>query len=218
MKRKVDAQQQPKDPVKQAAGRARAKKALRIDGKFVSNQFTEKVKADAERQGVKDFLRFFQQNEKKYSKLFNQVDISVSRNSDQIISDLEKFKGTIKIRGKKVKKGDAIKEVASFAQYMKAEHEVVAIWLQPETKVFGNEINIPLPEIEEFEEEEDEGEELEEKAERLNISIIRSNRKAVRIGEKIKVTKYDATRGTHETYEKVKVDRRKKQARNNRKK
>lgn len=217
MKKKPTPHQQPKDPVKQAAGRARAKKALRIDGKFVSNEFTEKVKADAERQGAKDFLRFFQQNEKKYSKLFNQVDISVSRNSDQIISDLEKFKGTIKIRGKKVKKGDAIKEVASFAQYMKAEHEVVAIWLQPETKVFGNEINIPLPEIEEFEEEE-EGEELEEKAERLNISIIRSNRKAVRVGEKIKVTKYDATRRTHEMYEKVKIDRRKKQTGKKRKK
>lgn len=191
------------------AGRARARNAVRIDGKFVTRDFEQIVRQEAEQAGVKNALRYFQQNENYFRSKYEIAELKTSRNAEQLAKDFREHTGIIKINGKRVKKEQAIKQLTEFNQFLKAETDVVAFWMQPTERVFKNEISIDIPDIEDIVAELEEGEEIEDIAERLGISVIRSNRKAVKVGEKIKVTKYDATRGTSETYEKIKVDRRK---------
>ena len=140
--------QKKKDPKKVAAGKARAAKAIRIDGKYASKEFVEVLKKDAELAGVKPdkVFEFFLQNEKEYIENAEMFKLTTFRNYEQIRTDLKNYKGTIIYNGRKVKKATAILNLSMLNQYLITEHEFYTFWCTYEKKINGQ-IKLTVPTI-----------------------------------------------------------------------
>lgn len=167
----------PKDPKKVAAGKARAAKSLRIDGKFTSNKFFEKVQSDAAAAGVKDTFRFFQQTEKQYAKVYEKMNLPVTRNEDKFLNDLKNYSGKVYKNGKEIKATTLRENMRRMGQYLRAEHDVVTFFVQPLVNLNGK-MNIRFPSIKEVEDRLEDGEDLEDIFDDYDITIIISAKKS----------------------------------------
>lgn len=164
-----------KDPRKVKAGQARAQKSLRIDGKFTTNIFLERVTKDAVATGVKerDVFRYFQQHERVYAATYSKDMLTTQRNGDQIKRDLKNYDGKIFKNGTHVKAATAIKAVAELNRYLRGEHDVVAFHLKPGLSLNGK-MKINLPSVAELRRRLDEGEDLEDILDEYGITAISS--------------------------------------------
>lgn len=115
----------PKDPKKVAAGKARAAKALRIGGKFISNKFSEGVKKDMQAANIplSQAQRFLEQNESVYRESYFMERESMERNYEQFLHDIAKTDNTIYLNGRKVKKATVIKRLSELKRYFGTEFD-----------------------------------------------------------------------------------------------
>lgn len=135
-----------KDPKKVAAGKARAAKAIRVNGKFTENAFLEEITRIAEMQGVKDPYDFYRQNEAIYERMYKMESFTTVRDTGKIKQDIKGYNGKIVKNGKEVKKASAIKSMNALNQYLKIEHSVVAWGEKVGLTMFGKmSLNIPTP-------------------------------------------------------------------------
>lgn len=162
-----------KDPKKVAAGKARAAKSLRIDGKFTTNKFFEAVELDAKATGVKDTFAFFLQNEKLYQKVYETPMLSFTKNSETLRTALSEYDGRIFKNGKEVKASTAKKSVAELNRYLLNEHDVVAFYLKPEISLNGK-MKIKVPSVKELIKRIKNGEDIDEILDEYDITPIRS--------------------------------------------
>lgn len=138
-----------KDPKRVLAGKARAAKSLRVDGRFTTNKFFEAVKKDADFSGVKDVFKFFLQAEKEYIALYFEEKITFNVNEDALMKRLAKFSGSIYVNKKRVSKATAVKGVAEIGNYLRNEHSVHTFYLLPYITLAGT-MGYKLPSVDEF--------------------------------------------------------------------
>lgn len=164
-----------KDPRKVAAGKARAKSSLRIEGKFTTNKFLEKVTKDAVATGLKekDVFMFFQQHEKQYSAVYEKDMLTTQRNGDQLKRDIAGYDGKIFKNGTHVKAATAIKAIAELNRYLRGEHDVVAFHLKPGLTLNGK-MSIKIPSVAEIRRRIEDGEDIEDIMDEYNVTVIRS--------------------------------------------
>lgn len=164
-----------KDPAKVAAGQTRAKKSLRIDGRFTTNKFLDRVTQDAKATGVKekDVFKYFEQHERVYARTYEKEMITTQRNGDQIKRDIRGYDGSVFKNGHKVKAATAIKAVAELNRYLRGEHDVVAFHLKPALSLNGK-MNLKIPSVAEIRRRVEEGEELEDILDEYGITAISS--------------------------------------------
>lgn len=165
-----------KDPKKQAAGRARAAKSLRIDGRFTSNKFLQTVTEDAQDAGAKDVFKFFEQREKLYQKVYEKMNIALTRNEDKLKHDLKHYKGRVFKNGREVKAATLQKNVSQLGSYLRNEHSVVTFYLQPLININGK-LSVNMPTVAEIERRLEEGESIEEIFEEYGITLVTSSKK-----------------------------------------
>lgn len=173
-----------KDPKKVAAGKARAAKAIRIDGKFTSNAFRNEVKRGAEMSAANkgktlpksfDLQSFLDEHLPQYEKLFHGSGLeSLDLSDSKIIDTIQETNNTVYIRetidgettDRRVSKEQAIYEVLKLEQILAVNLDTAGFSLRL-TQMFDGRMILRMPtadEIEEFSnmEEEDLHEALEE--------------------------------------------------------
>lgn len=165
----------PKDPKKVAAGKARAAKSLRIDGKFTTNDFFKKVQSDAKEAGAKDTFAFFRQAEKQYAKVYEKMNMPVTRNEDKFLHDLQNYTGKVFKNGREVKAATLRENMRLVGQYLRTEHNVVTFYVQPLVNLNGK-MNLRFPTVAEVKRRIDEGEEIDEIMDEYNVTIVVSSK------------------------------------------
>lgn len=133
-----------KDPKKVAAGMARAAKAIRVGGKFTTNIFLQEVEKLAKDSGATDPFRFYLQNEKQLSNLYQKEELSTNQNYDSIRRAVKNFKGKIFKNGREVKKATMLKSLSEFNQILKSEYDVVNFY-QKIKLGFTGKLKIEIP-------------------------------------------------------------------------
>lgn len=183
-----------KDPKKVAAGKARAKKALRIGGRFTSNKFFEDISEQAKDAGVKDVFRFFEQNEKYFSKLYSSWMQGTEYFDYTFLNLLKNYQGEVYVYSqedesdlRKNTVGTALQKSLSFNQYLKNNHNVVAWSIMPFLKLSGK-LKFGIPKDERMDEESDgDLESLEDFLSMYHIKIIVSEKKGRKIPKSYKL-------------------------------
>lgn len=163
-----------KNPKKVAAGKARAAKSLRVNGKFTGNEFFAKVEKDAQSAGQKDVFTFFLQNEKQYTALYDTPLESAEVYDYQFMNNLLNYTGNVIMNGRDNKNLYSLKKVMVFNQFLKNSMNVAAWSIKPFIKLSG-ELSFELPDIEQLEGMDTE--ELEDFLLTVNITIIISEKK-----------------------------------------
>jgi len=185
-----------KDPKKVAAGKARAAKSLRINGRFTSNQFFEDVKEQAKEAGAKDVFKFFEQNENEFIRLYDNWMLAAEYFDYTFLNLVKGYTGKIFVNGKENAVGTALQKLLKFNQYLKNNWNVVSWSIMPYLKLSGQ-LKFTLPSDEEMDEHDD-LETLEDFLEsEHNIKIIVSEKK----GKKKPQTKLASRKGK---YKKIK--------------
>jgi len=136
--------QKPKNPKKVAAGEARAKKALRINGRFTSNEFYQDVKQQAEQAGVKDVFSFFNQHEKEFSDLYSTWMQASEYFDYAFLNIVKEYSSTIFVNERQNTNGTALQKLLSFNQYLKNNHNVVAWSIMSYIRIAGG-LKFTLP-------------------------------------------------------------------------
>lgn len=165
-----------KDPKKVKAGKARASKAIRINGRFASKDFVEVLKKDAEIAGIPQskIYEFFLQNEREYTDNAELFRLTTFRNYEQIKRDIKGYKGTIIYNGRKIKKETALLNLTKLNQYLKSEHDFYTFWFSYEKKLNGQ-IKITVPTVRKLEKEiEEKGNTVDEILKKKGVKFMRS--------------------------------------------
>ena len=167
-----------KDPKKVAAGKARAASSLRVNGRFTTNKFLDKVKSDAIATGVKekDVFDFFIQNESAYAAIYSAEMITTNRNIEQLKRDFRSYDGNIVKNGRLVKKETALKSISELNRYLRGEHEIVSFHLKPGLSLNGK-MYIKLPSVREIMHRVEDGEDIDDIMDEYGITTIRSTEK-----------------------------------------
>lgn len=172
-----------KDPKKVAAGKARAAKSLRIDGRFTSNEFFHDVEQQAKSAGVKDVFLFFKQNENEYKELYSTWMQATEYFDYTFLNLIKNYTGQIIINGRENTVGTALQKLLKFNQYLKNNHNVVSWSIMPYLKLSGG-LKFTLPADIDMDEETD-LESLEDFLSMENIKIIVSEKKGKNKQQKI---------------------------------
>lgn len=133
-----------KNPKKVLAGKARAAKAIRVRGRFTSNQFLDYVSEKAKISGYKNPFQFFLENEISLTKQFENGSQTSTRNSGQIKKDMKKYKGKIILNGREVKKATALKNIQQLVSKLKMETTAVDFYVQYNL-TFDGKMKIKIP-------------------------------------------------------------------------
>lgn len=167
-----------KDPKKVAAGKARAAQSVRIEGRFTSNEFFQRVQSDADATGAKDAFQYFLQNEKVYEQMYKAVQTTTKKDLNSAKKYIKEFKGKVYKNNKEVTKGTLINSLTQLNQYLKSEHDIVAFWQNLELTGFEGKLNIKVPSVKEIEQRIEDGEEIADIMEEEGIDVIESEPKS----------------------------------------
>lgn len=174
-KKKVTPVVKVKDPKKVAAGKARAAKSLRINGRFTTNQFLEEITEKAQLSGVKNVKKYFQQNEKELTALYTEWMEGVQIYDYKFLQTIRDYSGKLIVNGRENTMGTALKKVMSLNQFLRVQHNVVSWNITPMLKMDGQ-LKFDLPEDTDGLEDLD-TEELEDLLNSYGINIIISEKK-----------------------------------------
>ena len=163
-----------KDPKKQKAGKARAAKSLRINGRFTSNRFLEDITDRAVKSGYKNPYDYFRENEAELSALYDKWMEGVDTYDYRFMQEVRDFKGAIIVNDREVKKSTALLKIMAMNQVLKIDHNVAAWFIKPFHKISkGIKFYMPFPEdITDMQTED-----LEDFLSGLNIGLIISEKK-----------------------------------------
>lgn len=134
-----------KDEKKVLAGKARALKSIRIDGKFTTNAFLEKITQDAQDSGVKDPYQFFLQAQNEYEEMYRNEELTPKRDFEKLRAAFKGFTGDTYKNGKKVKAATVIKALDELNQYLMVEHQVVNFKAKLHLGLFSGKLKINIP-------------------------------------------------------------------------
>ena len=187
-----------KDPKKVAAGKARAAKSLRVNGRFTTNKFLEEITEKAQLSGVKNVKKYFQQNEEELTALYTEWMEGVQIYDYKFLQTIRDYNGKLIVSGRENTMGTALKKVMSLNQFLRVQHNVVSWNITPMLKMDGQ-LKFDLPEDTDGLEDLD-TEELEDLLNSYGINIIISEKKNYKTtvrynskkGKYIKKTKPDA--------------------------
>ena len=135
-----------KDEKKVLAGKARAQKSLRVEGRFISTKFEEGLKKDMEQLGIplSQAQRYLQQNENTYKELYLNEQLSIENNFEQLRHNINTTENTIFFNGRKVKKITALKYIAELKRYLGTEYDYWNFRVRFSTTLAGR-LTISLP-------------------------------------------------------------------------
>lgn len=184
-KKAVPATVRIKDPKKVAAGKARAAKSLRVEGKFTSNQFLDTVTKQAEAAGVADPYVFYLQNQSEYEALYSEVSLTTYHDFDKLLQDIKGHNGPIYKNGRRVRPETAIRSLWELNQYLKGEHDVFNFWAKIGISQ-GGRMEIEIPRIADIRTMvEDDETDIEEAMETFGWHINKSAEKKLKSGERV---------------------------------
>jgi len=135
-------------------GKNKAAKAVRIEGKFVSNEFIDNTdfKGVAKAAGYKDVNELFNKDREIYEaakNLYNSdFGVPVKYGAEETIYKISNFKGSIFINGKEYTKAKAIKRLDDFDKQLKRSQDIYYTEFWATYKKGGGEIHFTLPSIE----------------------------------------------------------------------
>jgi len=173
-KKKVTPVVKVKDPKKVAAGKARAAKSLRVNGRFTTNKFLEEITEKAQLSGVKNVKKYFQQNEKELTALYTEWMEGVQIYDYKFMQLIREYTGALIVDGRQNTIATALRKTMSLNQFLRVEHNVVAWHITPLIKLDGQ-LKFDIPENELMEDMDTE--QLEEFLENYRIGIIISEKK-----------------------------------------
>lgn len=133
-----------KDEKKVLAGKARAAKSLRINGRFTTNIFLEQVTRDAETAGTKNVMAYYRQHESVYTKLYEKEMLTTRKNQQQIEIMVDEFTGITLKNYKQVKKETIYYSMANTNQYLRNEFNVV-YWEATTYISLNGKLNVMIP-------------------------------------------------------------------------
>ena len=174
-KKKVTPVVKVKDPKKVAAGKARAAKSLRVNGRFTTNKFLEEITEKAQLSGVKNVKKYFQQNEKELTALYTEWMEGVQIYDYKFLQTIRDYNGKLIVNGRENTMGTALKKVMSLNQFLRVQHNVVSWNITPMLKMDGQ-LKFDLPEDTDGLEDLD-TEDLEDLLNSYGINIIISEKK-----------------------------------------
>lgn len=131
------------------AGKARSKKAIRIQGKYLSGEIVDTIAKVAHSKGKK-LQTYIDENTEAIVKLIEAGSTHVSKDIDKVIEIISGMKRkTVSVNtGKKIKKmtkSETIAELSAFQQHVKSTTKIVM--LATNVEVFkNNKIQITIPE------------------------------------------------------------------------
>lgn len=175
MPKKEPKQIRVKDPKKVLAGKARAAKSLRVDGKFTSNSFFERIKKDADFNQVKDVFAFFLQREKKYTTLYYKEQLGTTKNEDQFLHAIENYKGKVICNGKEITRNLMREEIRLMGIYLRTEQNAVTFHTDFSLRLEGK-LNLRFPTIDEIKSRLEGGEKISGILKEFGITIIASDK------------------------------------------
>lgn len=136
-------------------GLKRHEAALRVDGKFTTNDYRAEVVKIATAAGVKerDLQRFYEQDQSYFENLYKTGrSKSLPRGDTTVINDIKKFRGTIYVdRGDgegfiRCSKEQAIMWLLEFKTYLSTEHDSPFMTIQYEVS-FDRKMYIRIPSV-----------------------------------------------------------------------
>jgi len=199
-KKKITPVVKVKDPKKVAAGKARAAKSLRVNGRFTTNKFLEEITEKAQLSGVKNVKKYFQQNEKELTALYTEWMEGVQIYDYKFLQTIRDYNGKLIVNGRENTMGTALKKVISLNQFLRVQHNVVSWNITPMLKMDGQ-LKFDLPEDTDGLEDLD-TEELEDLLSSYGINIIISEKKNYKT-----TVRYNSKKGKY--IKKVKPDAKK---------
>jgi len=178
-----------KDPKKVAAGKARAARSLRVNGRFTGNKFFKEIEVQAKESGYKDVKKYFQQNEKELTALYSEWMEGVQVYDYKFLQTIRDYTGKIIINGRENSMGTALKKVMALNQFLRVQHNVVSWHITPLIKLDGH-MSFDLPDTDNL--EDSYGEDLEDFLTNYNIGIIISEKKNYKT-----TTRYNSKQGKY---------------------
>jgi hypothetical protein len=195
MKNKKPISNKAKDPKKVAAGKARAAKAVRINGQFVTNFFKEELVKDAAAVGYTGKLQtFLDQHEIVYSNLYDTGELrAVSPKADStLFKEAAMYQGKLILRingiDREVSLDELKYEVLRIEQALMSNESCAGMAFKP-ILTFSGKMIVELPDVSEIDDMEGEGtgedlSELMERGEGIVIYISSKKRDTVRVEKK----------------------------------
>jgi len=175
-----------------AAGKKRAKEAIRINGRFTTNAFKNEVKRIADEVGFKGKLqKFFLENENELTALYTtgEMQSAVSQADVTAFTDAEQIRGKIYLKDEDGKKKVSLhtmkQKIVEFEQYVYSNYNCTGITFKPSTTLSGDFI-MGVPDIELIESEEMSDEDLIEYCEDYGITVYISDLSKIKDKDKRK--------------------------------
>lgn len=188
MKKKASkTQARQKDPKKVLAGKARAQKAIRVNGRFVSKKFSDKIKEFAEISGYSDPYKYYLQNKTEIDTIFKQGYLTNNRNTGQLHKDLKGYQGEVTNKGKVIKAETMRRKIRDLNNFLKNQYNINAVDFYTRYKIGldGERIDFNFPDIsevvealgEDYDFSEDNGDSFFDFFDQFDITTVISNKK-----------------------------------------
>jgi hypothetical protein len=150
-----------KNPAKVAAGKARAQKAVRLNGKFVTKFFQNNLKEDAEAVGYTGNLqKFLDEHEIVYSNLYETGELQsiVPKADGTLFKEAESYQGKLILRingeDQEVSLDKFKYEVLRVEQALMSTESCAGVAFQP-ILTFNGKMIVELPDVDELDEDAD---------------------------------------------------------------
>jgi hypothetical protein len=172
-----------KNPAKVAAGKARAQKAVRLNGKFVTKYFQDNLQEDADAVGYTGNLqKFLDEHEIVYSNLYDTGELQgiIPKADSTLFKEAESYQGKLilRINGEdKAVSLDKFKyEVLRVEQALMSTESCAGVAFQP-ILTFNGKMIIELPDVSELDEDEADLQEIMDTFTTLTIYISEKKKK-----------------------------------------
>ncbi len=129
------------------AARENYEKRITVKGKFVKHEFERTIKEFAKNNGM-EVSQYVKTNRAQIENFYQNSIINYSYRSGKIYDKIETFKGTFKINGKQMSKGEALKTIKEFEQKQRTTRSAAEIIFFMEYHFGGDEFILDLGDAE----------------------------------------------------------------------